>query len=116
MIGVLILIIAMPTEKKQETKSSGSILGIQDETKSDGFVYDDMEQKVALSLADVEGIGKVRVILTYASKEEKVLPNVQGVLVVAEGGDNPKVIQNIKEAVQALFQVEPHKIKVMKMK
>ena len=38
-----------------------------------------------------------------------------GVLVVAQGGDNPVVIKDIQEAVQVLFQVEAHKIKVMKM-
>ena len=37
-------------------------------------------------------------------------------MVVAEGGDNPIIIGNIQEAVQVLFQVEAHKIKVMKMK
>ena len=36
------------------------------------------------------------------------------VIVIAEGGDNPVVIENITEAVQALFGVDTHKIKVMK--
>ena len=43
-------------------------------------------------------------------------PKVSGVLVIAQGGDSPVVVQNIQEAVQALFQLEAHKIKVMKMK
>lgn len=43
-------------------------------------------------------------------------PEVRGVLVVAQGGDNPIVVQQIQEAVMALFRVEAHKIKVMKMK
>ena len=34
---------------------------------------------------------------------------------MAEGGDDPGVVQNITEAVMALFGVEAHKIKVMKM-
>lgn len=41
-------------------------------------------------------------------------PDIQGVIVIAEGGDNPVVIENITEAVQALFGVDTHKIKVMK--
>lgn len=48
----------------------------------------------------------------YVSKE--LTPQVEGVIVIAEGGDNPVVIQNITEAVQALFGVEAHKIKIMK--
>ena len=48
----------------------------------------------------------------YVSKE--ISPAVEGVLVIAEGGDNSVVVQNITEAIQALFNVEMHKIKVMK--
>lgn len=46
---------------------------------------------------------------------EELEPEIQGVVVVAEGGDNPVIVQNITEAVMALFGVEVHKIKVMKM-
>lgn len=42
-------------------------------------------------------------------------PIVEGVIVVMEGGDNPVVNSAITEAVQALFHVEAHKIKVLKM-
>lgn len=42
-------------------------------------------------------------------------PEIAGVLIVAEGGDNSVVIKNITDAVVALFGVEAHKIKVMKM-
>lgn len=48
----------------------------------------------------------------YISKE--VSPLVEGVLVIADGGGNPVVVRNITEAIQALFNVEMHKIKVMK--
>jgi stage III sporulation protein AG len=41
---------------------------------------------------------------------------VSGVLVIAEGGGNPVTIQEIQEAVMALFQVGANKIKVVKMK
>lgn len=48
----------------------------------------------------------------YVSKE--ISPRVQGVLVVAEGGDLALVKQNITEAVQALFDIDTHKIRIMK--
>ncbi|MGN0422485.1 MAG: stage III sporulation protein AG, partial [Lachnospiraceae bacterium] len=38
----------------------------------------------------------------------------EGVVVLAEGGDNAVVKQNITEAVQALFGIDTHKIRVMK--
>ena len=43
-------------------------------------------------------------------------PEIRGVLVVAQGGGDPVAVQQIQEAVMALFRVEAHKIKVMKMK
>ena len=48
----------------------------------------------------------------YVSKE--LTPEIEGVVVIADGGDNAVVVQNITEAVQALFGVEAHKIKIMK--
>ena len=43
-------------------------------------------------------------------------PEIEGVLVIAQGaGDSAKAAE-ITEAVMALFGVEAHKIKVMKMK
>ena len=48
----------------------------------------------------------------YISKE--ISPGIEGILVVADGGNNPVVVKNIIDAVQALFPVETHKIKVMK--
>ena len=42
-------------------------------------------------------------------------PIVEGVIEVMEGGGNPTVAAEVTEAVQALFHVEAHKIKVLKM-
>ncbi|MBR6771365.1 MAG: stage III sporulation protein AG [Lachnospiraceae bacterium] len=43
-------------------------------------------------------------------------PLIKGVVVVAQGGNHPQVSKNITEAIVALFDIEPHKIKVVKMK
>ncbi len=42
-------------------------------------------------------------------------PEVKGVLVIAQGGGNSRVRQEILEAAQALFGIDAHKIKIMKM-
>ena len=47
---------------------------------------------------------------------EETMPVVRGVLVVAQGADDPQVVEEIKEAAMALFHLEAHKIKVMKRK
>lgn len=46
---------------------------------------------------------------------ERISPEISGVLVIAQGGGNPVIANEITEAVMALFGVEAHKIKVMKM-
>lgn len=67
-------------------------------------------------------ISKKETTVTYSqgsgSSEPYVIkelePEIEGVLVIAEGGDSPVVAKNISEAILALFPVEAHKIKVMK--
>ena len=43
-------------------------------------------------------------------------PRVEGVMVVAQGAGSGTVSKNITEAIQVLFGIEAHKIKVVKMK
>ena len=42
-------------------------------------------------------------------------PKVEGVVVIAEGGDDVRIIKDIMDAVEVLFDVPVHKVKVMKM-
>lgn len=42
-------------------------------------------------------------------------PQIEGVVVCAQGGGSATVNKNITEAIQALFGIEVHKIKVIKM-
>ena len=50
----------------------------------------------------------------YVSKIRE--PSIEGVTVVAQGGGNAVIQKNITEVIQALFGIEAHKIKVVKMK
>lgn len=43
-------------------------------------------------------------------------PKIEGVFVVAEGADNSVVKKNITEAVEVLFDIDAHRIKVAKKK
>lgn len=47
---------------------------------------------------------------------KKKFPDIEGVLIVAEGGDNIKVKNQLIRSTQALLGVEAHKIEVLKMK
>lgn len=49
----------------------------------------------------------------YVTKELE--PTIEGVVVIAKGGGDTKVINEIMDAMEVLFSVPVHKIKVMKM-
>lgn len=46
----------------------------------------------------------------------QIVPKVEGVVVVAQGGGDENIKKQITEVIQALFDMEAHKIKVVKMK
>lgn len=47
---------------------------------------------------------------------KQILPSIEGILIVTEGGDNVKVKNQMKEAVLSLFELDEHKIAIVKMK
>lgn len=161
----LVIVIFWPAGSGKETASGET--EVPEQTAQEIQSQEEaMEQALADTLAQVDGVGAVRVALTLESTNRKIVekdvpdsqssetrtsgdetsenssfsqeestvyekdgsgaetpyviseeyPAVRGVLIVAEGGDNPVVIQEIQEAVMALFGVDAHKIKVMKMK
>ena len=115
LIGVLLAVAAMPVSSKQQKKSAA---GEQNEYMQKSA----LEEKLEALLENTEGVGKVQVILMTDEKEDRQsfynseTIQVTGVLISAEGGGNPVVAQNIQEAVMALFQVDAHRIRIMKMK
>ena len=46
---------------------------------------------------------------------QELYPDIEGVVVVCEGGDNSELALHIKEAVVALFSIDAHKIVVCKL-
>lgn len=119
LLGLLLTVIAMPTSRKKEENT----IKLLESSKEDALAEKtELEAKLEALLGSADGVGKVQVLLMtgqdtdtkgfYASGDTKVT----GVLISAEGADNPVTVQNIQQAVMALFQVEAHKIKVMKMK
>ena len=163
--GILILIIALPTDTKEKKQAEEAKENISKENNTMEASKDEIERKLEDSLEKIDGAGDVKVMITYqdsgtqvvekdkntsensleesdstggvrSTKEQQLqestvyeeadagntpfvskelLPKVEGILIVASGGDNQKVKQNISEAVLALFQVEAHRIKIVKM-
>ena len=185
LVGVLLLVIAWPVEEKNKSQSNqwdskNAMIGLQsDGEESTGSKVGNKEADSSLAsyaartersleelLSTMEGVGKVRVMVTLRDAGEAVVekdvsktrngatevdsaggsrnttsitdseetlyqngqgsggspyvkkvlaPQVEGVAVSAEGGGDAKTVQNITEAIQALFSIEAHKIKIVKM-
>lgn len=124
LIGMVLVVIALPTGKSQETNVGVQIqeTGLKDESVQ--IQTSALEQQLQEILSRIEGVGETSVMV-YASDTQESFSSlggasprgeILGVLVVAQGADSPQTIKNIQDAVMALFQVEAHKIKVMKMK
>jgi stage III sporulation protein AG len=47
--------------------------------------------------------------------KETLRPEIAGVMVVTQGGGDAKIISEITEAIVALFGIDEHKIKIVKM-
>lgn len=114
LLGVLVLVLAIPTEKKTD---SGMNLKTNEEV--DG---EQLEERLERILKHTEGVGDVRVMITEAEEAEKFATEkeeagtVEGVVVVAEGATDPAVKKKIQDIVIALFPIEAHKIEIVKMK
>jgi len=182
--GVLLVIIALPTRESTESKEGGkadlsesplparsesenvdSGEPMPQETDGDQGYVDDMEGRLTEVLSHIEGVGKVRVMITLKSSSELVVekeqpvsrsstnendfqggsriisqvdseentvyrtdgnisepyviktlpPQIEGVLVVAEGAGSGTVNRTIVEIIQALFGLDAHKVQVVKM-
>ena len=111
LLGVLLAVAALPVSHEGQSKKWNEEEGTVEKTE--------LEKKLEHFLSNVEGVGETEVVLMITEggsfgSDERV--KVTGALVSAEGGENPTTVQKIQDAVQALFQIEAHKIKIMKRK
>jgi len=104
LVGILLVVIAIPT--KSETKKD--TLSIYDDLEPNET---DMEKRLQSLLQQMQGVGEVHTMITY--REDK---QVEGIVIIAEGGGDAVVVRNITEVVRALFDVDSHKIKVIEKK
>ncbi len=82
----------------------------QSYNENDGDIYGDssVKKEETTVYADTEE-GNIPYVV------QEIYPQVEGVLVVAEGGDDSCVNLAITDAIQALFGIDVHKIKIVKM-
>ena len=92
--------------EKDTIDSSNSIK----ETDSDGGSRDTFSREIQSETVQVENETG-----TYPYVGKEILPTVEGIVVVAEGGGNATVVSQISKTAMALFPIEAHKIIVVKM-
>lgn len=73
--------------------------------------YSENEEKLADILSRIEGIGQTKVMISYSDNDA-----VCGVIVVAEGADNPLAEWKIRHAVQTALKIDYHSVEVYSMK
>ena len=111
LLGILLLVAGLPV-----TQKSNKNINTQAAEKTR------LESRLEELLSNVEGVGKVEVIIMTGDEgnDNSFSMNgqisVTGVLVSAEGAGSAVVVQDIQQAIMALFQIEANKIRVMKMK
>ena len=116
LMGILLAVIAFPTSGGNSKAALSEKVFEGTESSGTGT---DLELRLQNLLENVEGVGRVKVILMTGQDTGiygSTYSEITGVLIAAEGADNPVTVQNIQQAVMALFQVDAHKIKIMKMK
>ena len=167
MTGVLLIIISLPTKSSSGTTTPKSTTTTSNTSTTNTQDYEEyLEQKIESLLVKVQGVGKVKVMVTLKASSEKILvgedtyseksvqatdsdggisnslekstaqaylyyddgnggsqpyvsqekkPEVEGVMVIAEGGADATVVTNVTNAIAALLAVPVHKIQVLKM-
>ena len=91
-------------EKDQQTQSSSTT----EEDSQGGSRYSQQISRSESTVYHSSGNSEPYVVKT-------LLPKVEGVVVVAQGAGTGTINRNITDVVQALFDVEVHKVKVVKM-
>ena len=81
-----------------------------DETDSNGGSRNTFEREIQSETVQIENDSG-----TYPYVGKEMLPTIEGIVVVAEGGGNATIVSQISKAAMALFPIEAHKIIVVKM-
>ena len=92
-IAVLIILSVALLSFDVFTENTDERRQITDETVS-------TETALCNILTDIKGVGKVDVMLQYNSDEE-----ISGVIVTAEGAEDPVIRNNLVNAVRAVFNI-----------
>ena len=144
LLGIIIVVSAPDSEKEDKLKMDTTETSSQDKKLSDNTSSEEYRLKEILS--KIEGVGEVDVFINYKSDKESVplkdsdengkettvmkseggktepyitknmRAEIEGVIVVAQGGGNKSLAITISEAVADVYSIPMHKVKILKMK
>lgn len=105
--GILLLVISLPMSNDKDNQS---ILSKNTETYDTDSYFTITEKKIEDILSISSDVGKVKVMINQKSQGE-----VEGIIIVCEGADKPKVVADVSQALTVLFGIPVNKIKILKM-
>ncbi|MGN0768639.1 MAG: hypothetical protein ACI4M8_04695, partial [Christensenellales bacterium] len=110
LIAAIIMLIygSLTTEKNSAADTKSEPTGGADVKN---VSYSESEEKLADILSRIDGIGQTKVMISYSDNDA-----VCGVIVVAEGADNPLAEWKIRHAVQTALKIDYHSVEVYSMK
>lgn len=110
LFGIFLLVIAIPTKQDKADTIELEQLSVSTNASL-------LEREVEQILCKIEGVGMVDAMITLEPfVDDEETQKIQGILIVTQSGDDPVQILKIQEAVMTLFQINAHRIKVMKLK
>lgn len=135
LIGILFMVIIWPVPKGKE-KIAEQNERVQNEdltawqskdiykmegSEGEKETSETLEQKLEDFLQQMQGVGKAKVLLYVKSQKDDLWgsekePQVEGVVVAMQGGGDIRIKKEVSEVLQALFGIEAHKIKVVKLR
>lgn len=159
--GLLLLVLTIPTNNGEKKETGAKEVSYEQEEEDYGK---ELEKQLEEILSNVEGVGKIKVMITLKNSKEQVInkdtsfrsdrnseeienektenevieqgeetilvqmdgnqvpyvvkeysPTVEGVLIIAQGGDDPNIKVALIEASTVLLNVPSHKVSVLKM-
>ena len=117
--GLLLFVLALPGEKTVDSEPV-EISTVNKKEDTEKSQEEELEQRVQHILQGVEGVGEADVMVSLSSEksvsmfEEEPIREVLGIIISADGGGSSVVKAEISEAMEALFGLPSHKIKVLK--
>ena len=117
--GLLLFVLALPGEKTVDSEPV-EISTVNKKEDTEKSQEEELEQRVQHILQGVEGVGEADVMVSLSSEksvsmfEEEPVREVLGIIISADGGGSSVVKAEISEAMEALFGLPSHKIKVLK--